>query len=127
MKRHVKDIPEPVTLRIGEMIGSSYCVSSRDGERIYKQVAPLVESNTPVVISFEGVEIIIAAFLNVAVGQLYGKFDRDYIEKLISYQELSDQDMDLVRRVTKNAEIYFSRKSAYDRAWKEELGDSIED
>ena len=127
MKRHVKDLPEAVTLRIGEMIGSSYCVSSRDGERIYKQVAPLVESNTPVIISFEGVKLIIAAFLNVAVGQLYGKFDKDYIAKLISYQGLSDQDVDLVRRVMKNAEIYFSRRSAYDRAWKEELCDSFDD
>lgn len=123
MNRNEKKHPEPVTLRMGDTIGSRYCVSARDGEHIYKRVAPLVEGNIPVCLCFEGVEMMNTAFLNAAIGQLLGNFTKDHVERLVSYQGLSELDMDLVDRVMKNAEIYFRRKSAYDRAWKEEFGD----
>ena len=123
MKPQVKNIPTPVTLKIGDLIASRNCVSASNGEKIYNKLAPLIESSIPVCLSFEGVRIVNTAFLNVAVGQLFGHFAKDRIENLISYNGLSGPDMKFVERVMKNSEIYFSRKSAYDRAWKEEIGD----
>ena len=99
------------------------CVSSSDGQRLHDKIAPLLEEGTPVVLSFERVDILISAFLNAAVGQLYGKLPEDRIRELISVRDLAADDLYMLSRVVDNAKLYFSRPEDFDRAWEEEVGD----
>ena len=119
-------MPDPITVQVFDIIGGPLCVSAGDGQRLHDKIAPLLEAGTPVVLSFERVDILISAFLNAAVGQLYGKLPENRIRELLSVQDMEPDDLDMLSRVVDNAKLYFSRPGEFDRAWEDELGDEEE-
>lgn len=112
---------QPITVRVRDIIGSPLCVSAEDGQILHDKIAPLVRDNMKVILSFQGVDTVISAFLNAAVGQLYGEFSEDRVKGLLSFAELTDEDLTLVQRVGENAVIYFENAEQFDRAWREEF------
>jgi hypothetical protein len=117
---------EPLLAKVTAIVGGSLCVSAADGQKVYDKIAPLMEKGRPVILSFQGVETLISAFLNAAVGQLYGKFSEDSIRELLSVQDMSQEDLATLKRVVGNAKRYFANKPTYDAAWKEVIGDEEE-
>lgn len=115
-----------ITVRVFDLIGSSLCVSMTDGERVYRKILPLLEKGVRVDLSFDQVNIIISAFLNAAIGQLYGKFRYDLVDDLLSCSDLESDDQDLIQRVIENAKLYYRRSEDFERAWNEELGNEDE-
>ena len=117
---------ESITVQVYDIVGGPLGVSAVDGQRLHDKIAPLLKAGTPVVLSFERVEILISAFLNAAVGQLYGELPEERIRELLSVRDLAADDLDMLSRVVDNAKLYFSRPGEFDRAWEEELGDAEE-
>jgi hypothetical protein len=111
-----------VVVRVFDVIGSSLAVSSDDGQKTYDKVAPLLRQGQKVRLSFDKIETIISAFLNSAIGQLYGEFSEDKIRSLFNVQEMSPEDLALLKRVVDNAKLYFKNRKEFDQAWKEEVG-----
>ena len=115
-----------ITVRVFDIIGGPLCVSTSDGQRLYDKIAPLLKAGSPVVLSFERIEILISAFLNAAVGQLYGELPEESIRALLSFRDLADDDREMLERVIENAKMYFKTPDDFDRVWREELGDEEE-
>lgn len=114
------------TVQVSDVIGGPLCVSTSDGQRLYDKIAPLLAADTSVNLSFERVEIIIPAFLNAALGQLYGHLPEDRIRSLLSFRDLADDDWEMLELGVENAKMYFNTPNDFDRAWREELGDEEE-
>jgi hypothetical protein len=112
-----------ILIRVSDIVGSPICVSEEDGQIIHDKIAPLIRDNKSLVISFAGVTTLISAFLNVAIGQLYGEFPEEQIRELLTVRDLEPEDLDLLKQVNDNAKNYFRNKPAYDQAWKVEVGD----
>lgn len=112
-----------VIVRIFDIVGGPLCVSAEDGQIIYEKIAPLIRQGHKIVVSFDRVETIISAFLNAAIGQLYGEFTEEQIRASISVRDMTNIDLSLLKRVVDNAKVYFKNKPSFDQAWKEELGD----
>lgn len=112
-----------IHLRIFDIVGSPLFVSVEDGEKVYEKIRPLVKAGKKVVLSFDRVDIVISAFLNAAIGQLYGEFEDSKIKECISYQNMLPEDKTLLEQVIANAISYFNNKENYDQAWLEEMGD----
>lgn len=117
----------PVTVQVYDIVGGSLCVSTDDGQRLHDKIAPLLQAGTPVVLSFDRIDTIISAFLNAAVGQLYGQLSYESVDKLLTATNLDDDDIDIWQHVIDNAKAYFSNPNEFDRAWREELGDEVDD
>ena len=111
-----------VPVRVFDLVGP-LCVSMSDGQRIYESIFPLLQQGSRVVLVFDRVEILISAFLNAAIGQLYGKLDADLVDKLLSCRGLDDEDLEFFEYVVENAKYYFERPEQHERAWTEELND----
>lgn len=112
-----------IVIHVTDIVKSPLCVSTQDGQTVHDEIAPFLRGGKPIVISFAGVTTLISAFLNAAIGQLYGEFPEDRIRELLSVKDLAPDDLELLKRVNDNAKIYFKNRSAYDRAWKDEVGD----
>ena len=110
-------------VRVFDIVGGPLCVSAEDGQRVHDKIAPLLREGTKVALSFEQVETLISAFLNGAVGQLYGEFPEDRIRELLSVRDLDEEDTAILKRVVENAKTYFKAPKQFDQAWKEEVGD----
>jgi len=117
---------EPIIAKIATIVGGGLCVASEDGQKVHDKIVPLIREGRKVALSFEGVDTVISAFLNAAVGQLYGEFPEERIRELLSVRDISQDDISILKRVVENAKRYFANKPAYDAAWKEVIGDDEE-
>ena len=116
----------PVIVRIFDIVGGPLCVSADDGQRVHDKIVPLLRDGKEVALSFEQVETLISAFLNAAIGQLYGEFPEDHIRELVSVRDMDEEDQAVLNRVVDNAKRYFANTSTVDKAWTEEVGDDEE-
>jgi hypothetical protein len=105
-----------VIIRVFEIVGSPLCVSSEDGQIIHDKIAPLIRGGHKVVVSFDRVETLISAFLNAAIGQLYGEFTEEEIRSSLSVRDMTQEDMALLKRVVDNAKLYFKDPDRYKKA-----------
>lgn len=112
-----------IVVRVFDVVGSALCVSADDGQAVHDKIVPLLREDCKVIVSFENVETLISAFLNAAIGQLYGEFPEDKIRALFSVRDMSQEDLALLKRVVDNAKSYFANRKQFDQAWQEEVGD----
>jgi hypothetical protein len=103
---------------VRDIVGRPLCVAADDGERVCEKVSQLLRGGLPVVLSFEGVDLLTAVFLNAAVGSLYGEFSGDCIRSLVTVSDMAGDDRAILRAVVDNAQRYFSTREA-ERVWSD--------
>lgn len=116
-------MPEIVSVRVFDVVGSPLCVSSADGDLVHTKIAPLLRDGKNVVLSFAQVETLISAFLNAAIGQLYGELTEEQIRARLSVRDMTQEDLALLKRVVENAKAYFRDPQRFKQAVKEVTGD----
>ena len=112
-----------VTISIFEVVGSSLCVASGDGQKVYNRIAALLEQDHRVLLSFRNVSTLTSAFLNTAIGQLYGTFTEDRIRTLLRVEDMEADDVALLRRVVDTAKRYFQDPERFKNVVREVLED----
>ena len=94
-------------MSVHEVVGAPLCVAASDGERVYKRLAAALTKECKVVLTFRNVTALTAAFLNTAVGQLYGKFDEEKIRELLSVRDIEKDDLVRLKLVVDTAKAYY--------------------
>jgi hypothetical protein len=117
---------QEIIVRAFDVIGSPLGVSSDDGQKVHDKIAPLLREGRKVSLSFDRIETIISAFLNAAIGQLYGELSEEKIRELFNVRDMAQEDLALLKRVVDNAKLYFANRKEFDQAWKEETGSDNE-
>lgn len=110
-------------LSIFEIVGSPLCVASSDGQRVFDRLAAALNEGRSVMLSFHNVSTLTSAFLNAAIGQLYGTFSEEQIRSLLRVQDMQADDLALLKRVVETAKLYFKDPQKFDQAVQETLGD----
>ncbi|MDE0553273.1 MAG: STAS-like domain-containing protein [Candidatus Poribacteria bacterium] len=108
-----------IKISIFEVVGSSLCVASNDGQKVYDRLSTALEENRSVALSFRNITTLTSAFLNAAIGQLYGTFSEEQIRNLLKVEDAEQDDLALLKRVVDNAKLYFKNKKAYNKAVEE--------
>ena len=116
-------MPENIKISVFEIVGSPFCVSSDDGQKIHDRLDVALKANREVVLSFRNVTALTGAFLNAAVGQLYGTFNEEKIHSLLKVEDAEQDDLALLNSVINNAKLYFKDPKRYNRAIREALED----
>lgn len=106
-----------------EVVGDALCVASDDGQRVHDCLSTALKDNRNVALSFRNVTTLTPAFLNTAVGQLYGTFSEDRIRSLLRVEELSPDDLVLLESVVDTAKQYFEDPHGFEQAFREEMDD----
>jgi hypothetical protein len=113
----------PITVKVFEIVGNGFCVSSDDGQKIHDQIAIALREGRNVNLSFLNVDSLTSAFLNAAIGQLYGEFSGEQIKAGLSVKDMSNDDLALLKRVVDTAKQYFKDPEQFIKARKEVLED----
>ena len=116
-----------VAIAVYGVVGSPLCVASGDGQKVYDRLAATLRQNRPVVLSFVNVSTLTSAFLNAAVGQLYGEFNENQIRELLKVKDMEAEDIALLKRVVDTAKLYFNDPERFDQAARETLAGEDDD
>ena len=106
---------ESKIIEVKEVVDTSFCVRTSDGQKVYYLLFTAIKRGESVILSFNGVELVIAAFLNHAVGKLYKEFNPEYIDTLLSVQGLNDQFYISWHKVHGLAPHYFAHQQEMDQ------------
>ena len=112
-----------VTLSVFEIVGSPLCVASNDGQKVYERIASALKEDRSVTVSFLNVSGVTSAFLNAAIGQLYGTFSEDQIRSKLKVKDMQPDDLALLKRVVETAKQYFKDPKRFNKAVKEAIED----
>ncbi len=112
-----------LTLSVFEVVGSSLCVASDDGQRVHDRIAAALKEGSNVTVSFLNVSSLTSAFLNAAIGQLYGSFTEDQIRSKLKVKDIQPDDLALLKRVVETAKQYFKDPKRFNKAVQEVIGD----
>ena len=116
-----------LTISLFEAVGSPLCVASDDGQKVYSRLFEAIKNEGCITLSFKNISALTSAFLNTAIGQLYGNFSEEKIRAVLKVEDIAPDDLALLGRVIKTAKEYFQDKGKFDRAYREELGDDGDD
>ena len=112
-----------VIIPIFNTVGNSLCVEASDGQKVFTIITKALKEGDKVKISFQNVEMVTSAFLNVAIGQLYKDFSEDEIKSKLSVENMTPEDMALLKRVTTTAKLYFKNPGAMEKSIEDILGE----
>jgi hypothetical protein len=112
-----------IALNVFEIVGSPLCVASDDGQRVFDRIASAFKEQRNVTLSFLNVSSLTSAFLNAAIGQLYGSFSEDQIRSQLKVKDMQPDDLALLKRVVDTAKQYFKDPERFNKAVEEVLRD----
>src|SRR3990172_10096601 len=112
-----------LSLSIFEVVGSPLCVASDDGQRVHDRIAAALKEGSNVAVSFLNVSSLTSAFLNAAIGQLYGSFTENQIRSRLTVKDIQPDDLALLKRVVETAKQYFKDPKRFNKAVQETLED----
>ena len=98
---------EDIQVSLFEVVGGPLCVASSNGQKVYDRIAAALKANRSIILSFHKITTLTAAFLNTAIGQLYGTFSEEKIRSLLKVKDMEPVDLALLKRVIDNAKLYF--------------------
>ena len=113
---------EMTKITVIEVAGTECCVAARDGQKVHDRIRAAFCESRSVEVSFEGISDITPAFLNSAVGQLYGSIPADGIEINISFTDIPKEDEFILKRIIERAKTYFENAYSCRKVISDELG-----
>ncbi|OIQ23723.1 MAG: hypothetical protein BM562_18530 [Alphaproteobacteria bacterium MedPE-SWcel] len=116
------------TVKISQIIGSGYCVSASDGKLVYEVITQHIEKGDRVAISFENATRLTTAFLNAAVGQLYGEYTPEKVRASLA-PPLGAEPWQLARLkvVVERAKAFFEKPDEISKIIERESGKPNDD
>jgi hypothetical protein len=113
-------------IRLTEYANGPLCVTSQDGEKAFEAIRSALDAGNCVSICFTGVEDLTSAFLNAAIGQLYGIYDGILLKERLSVIDASPQDLLTLKRSIERSKEYFKDQERFNKAADSVLGEDDE-
>jgi hypothetical protein len=118
----MKEVP----VSIAKIVGGGICVSTDDGNKVHEAIYNQIKDGNRVRLSFSGVTRMTTAFLNAAIGQLYGEFSETDLRKHLAPPiDTEPWQLNRLKLVVDRAKEYFSNPNAVRAAFLSATG--IED
>jgi hypothetical protein len=117
---------QTLTIKVYEIIGGPDAISTDDGQAVFERIDKAFVEEMKVILDFQNIDLIISTFLNAAVGQLYGSYSEVFIPEHIGVANMTSEDQNLLRIVTRRAKEYFKNQKEMDIVISNTLGDDLE-
>lgn len=113
-----------IQIPIAQIVGGGICVSASDGQKVHDEIYKVVANRDCAAISFAGVTRMTTAFLNAAVGQLYGEFGEDDLKiYLAPPEDFESWHLSRLKMVVDRSKEYFRDPDRFDGIFDENIKD----
>ena len=114
-----------IKINIYNEVGGSAAVSYTDGQKVFEKINKALKAGNSVLLDFVNIDMVISAFLNTAVGQLYKEnYSVEFLRSNVKTTNMKKDDWDILATVLKRAKEYYQNpeyREKLDEALKEEL------
>lgn len=98
-------------------------MSAADGQKVYRALQQAVSEGDRVVLSFSGITRMTTAFLNAAVGQLYGEFSEEQVRQHLAPPiDFEPWHLSRLKLVVDRAKNFFQDGDRVKKAFEENSG-----
>ena len=104
---------ENTTIAIVNAVGNSACVEAEDGQKVFELIKTVLSEGRMVTLSFLDVEMLAAAFLNTAIGELYSYFPAEFIKENLKIEDLSLTGAVSLKRVVDTAKSHYKNPAGH--------------
>jgi hypothetical protein len=105
---------DKIIIRIYDEIGGDAAISVNDGEVIYKKIDAAISNQLVVVLDFQNINLIITAFLNACIGQLYSKYTSEQLNQYLKLENIKPEDNHLFNKAIQRAKEYFKDPKGFE-------------
>ena len=124
-KREVYDYTPKTTdeiyLLLKDILQHDTAITYEDGEKVYALIFQALTEEKKVILDFQGITLVIPAFLHAAIGELYKDFDSDFLNNHLTFINIEETNKALLDMTMELAQEYFSNPEAFERAVKNTL------
>lgn len=106
-------------IRIYDDVGGDSAISVDDGDLLFKKIDNALQNNLTVVLDFQNINLIITAFLNAAIGQLYSKYTSEQLNEKLKLENIKPEDVYLFKKVIETAKDYFADPEGFENTVNE--------
>ena len=92
-------------IQLIKLIGDR-CITAEQGQKLLAEIEPRLLAGESVTIDLTGIKTLLSLFLNNAIGPLFKHFDREQLDRLLSFANPSDSQRLTLDLILKNAEAY---------------------
>ena len=110
---------DKIIIRIFEEVGGDAAISVADGDAIFKKIDSAISNRLAVVLDFQNINLIVTAFLNACIGQLYSKYSSEQLNNSLILENIKSEDQHLFVMVIKRAKEYFANPNDFDNTVEE--------
>jgi len=104
-----------IQIQVANIIGNVYAVEAEEGQKVYEIVKKAFEENRKVILSFLNIEMTTTAFLNAAIGQLYGCFSEETVKERLRVENISESGKIMLKRVVETAKLFYNDSETFIR------------
>lgn len=101
-------------ITIFEEVGGNSAISVEDGSNIFHKIDSALSQNLSVTLDFQNIDLIITAFLNAAIGQLYSKYTSEKLNQNLELINIKPEDVRLFKKVIERAKEFFSHHTDFE-------------
>lgn len=99
-------------IRVRDFLNTEMAVSTDKAELVFIECKNAIEKGEIVEINFEEIKLVITAFLNIAIGKLYGLDIEDAkIDKYLNFSNASPAIKSMIEKVILNSKKFYSNRS----------------
>ena len=124
-KREVYDYTPKTTdeiyLLLKDILQHDTAITYEDGEKVYAIIFQALTEEKKVILDFQGITLVIPAFLHAAIGELYKDFDSDFLNSHLTFINIEETNKALLDMTMELAQEYFSNLEVFERAIKNTL------
>ena len=121
-KREVYDYMSETTneihLLLKDILQHDKAITYEDGEKVYALICQALTQEKKVILDFQGISIVIPAFLHASVGELYKDFDSDFLNNHLILKNIEGTNKVLLDMVIKYTKQYIADPETFERAIK---------
>ncbi|EFS20639.1 hypothetical protein FSBG_00136 [Fusobacterium gonidiaformans 3-1-5R] len=91
-------------IKVFEIIGGQFAVSAEKGKTLYDSIVKNISlGEIPIILDFEGIEMTISTFFNLAYGELFKDYTEEEVEKLVKFENAKEISLSQIKQVKINA------------------------
>ena len=101
-------------ISVFEEVGGNSAIRVDDGTRIYQKIDAAISNGRSITLDFQNIDLIITAFLNAAIGQLYSKYSSEDLNSRIELKNIKPEDVRLFKKVIERAKEFFNHHTDFE-------------